>query len=437
MNIIEQLYASLDQRKRPEDIADLILQLEDLKLGGSEQITLKVAAQRSLRLGAWNYTSMSEDFFSPTGAKQQVEKANDLFATAYRLSPQDCEDPKVLEAFIRHLSAEIKKPFGANDYKRERLNKEQREELGLDISRRKYNKLFRHLIHLEEKLESILKEQEKRRLTQIGKSGLAYMLTPDEFGSDIQTAAFIAYFTARNNLRSEFTIFGQQSPFDNIAHMLFKKCESSHTTNWWAIAHVFPKPEVLQQLSETQRGQLLGYWFSILQESSEILENVWHQSDINRETMVVQRGNDSSTWNNTANTWNKARDNWIALLYAMGMESMLDSICFGKVLRLMAADVVAWHLSSGGQLDPDTKVWRDLPLPWEVISGEETCTKADIESICQKHGVHPEKKAWTLARPYKKVVEFRPTPELVHGVSISNPHLAKILRSAKFFSGKS
>jgi hypothetical protein len=34
------------------------------------------------------------------------------------------------------------------------------------------------------------------------------------------------------------------------------------------------------------------------------------------------------------------------------------------------------------------------------------------------------------------VVPFQPTPELVHGVAVSNPYLAKILKQHKYFSGK-
>src|SRR5215470_5225211 len=101
--------------------------------------------------------------------------------------------------------------------------------------------------------------------------------------------------------------------------------------------------------------------------------------------------------------------NWWAIAHVFP-----DSVCFGKVLRLMAADVAAWHRLSGGDLDPDTKVWREVPLPWEVLSGDAGCTRAMVEAICHKHGVDPVKKGWT-ASTRKKVAEFRPTPELVHG----------------------
>jgi hypothetical protein len=89
-----------------------------------------------------------------------------------------------------------------------------------------------------------------------------------------------------------------------------------------------------------------------------MLKEVWERNNINRETMIVRRGNDSNTWNNTAGAWDKARASWIALLQAMGMTEELDSMCFGKVLRLMAAEVASWHRLSGGELEQDTK---DLP----------------------------------------------------------------------------
>ncbi|HEY9883897.1 MAG TPA: hypothetical protein V6C98_09855, partial [Thermosynechococcaceae cyanobacterium] len=43
---------------------------------------------------------------------------------------------------------------------------------------------------------------------------------------------------------------------------------------------------------------------------------------------------------------------------------------------------------------------------------------------------------WTVPRPSGKPVAFTSTPELVHGVSVANPALAKVLRRAGFFSGK-
>jgi hypothetical protein len=230
--------------------------------------------------------------------------------------------------------------------------------------------------------------------------------------------------------------FGQQRPYDEIADMLFTRCKQrDDKANWWAIAHVFPEAFALAQLTDAQKGRLLGAWLSALYDIASLLKEVWERGGINRETMVVRRGNDSSTWNNTAGAWNKARGSWIALLQAMGMTEELDSMCFGKVLRLMAADVAAWHRLSGGELEPDTKVWNEVPLPWEALSGEAGCNRAMVEAICRKRGVDPVKKGWTAAAQ-KPVAEFRPTPELVHGVTVSAPQLAAAIRKAGWFSGK-
>lgn len=433
---MQWLYLSLNQRRRPEDVADTILELLKNDLNRTEKTCLYQAAKGSLKQSFLSYTSMLQNFAVPIGLQRQVSKAMELFETAYPLDAQACDHPDAVEQFIRHISQEIHKSFGSNDFKADRLNRQARFECGMEISKRRYNKLFRHLTRMETKLNKLISELKKLMFTKVGKSGLAHLLSQKDFLKDRNSACFIAYYVARSNLRSEFTIYGQQRPYDEIADMLFKRCQNKSKTNWWAIAHAYPTQEVLFHLSDGQKGELLGRWYGILEEIAQLLKIVWERSNINRSTMIVRLGDDSSTWNNTASAWNTARNNWISLLYATGSEEILQSICFGKVLRLMAADVVAWHYSAGGHLDPDTAVWNELPLPWEVLSGQQFCNLGMVESICRKHNVDPEKKGWTLPRPYGKPVAFTPTPELVHGVSVSNPALAEVLRRAGFFSGK-
>lgn len=79
-------------------------------------------------------------------------------------------------------------------------------------------------------------------------------------------------------------------------------------------------------------------------------------------------------------------------------------------------------------------VWNDLPKPWDVMDGQMQCNRALIEATCARHGVHG--KGWIAPRP-KSVEAFTPTPELVHGVTVSSPDLAKVLRSCGYFSGPS
>src|SRR5262249_21422034 len=159
-----------------------------------------------------------------------------------------------------------------SDFKQHRLNGEQRAARGLDVSRRRYNKLFRLLGRLEAKLRTYLRELRKSDFTRVGKSRLATRLSEDEFAKDPASAAFVAYFAARCNLRSVFTNTAQQRPYDEIADMLFQRLKRDpHRTNWWAVAHIFPDVEVLARLTDAQKGELLGRWLVLLRDISELL----------------------------------------------------------------------------------------------------------------------------------------------------------------------
>ncbi|STC93134.1 hypothetical protein [Chryseobacterium carnipullorum] len=58
-----------------------------------------------------------------------------------------------------------------------------------------------------------------------------------------------------------------------------------------------------------------------------------------------------------------------------------------------------------------------------------------IVEACRKADIDPEKSGWIAPRTHQ-VSPFKPTPELVHGVTVSNPFLASVLRKNKYFSGK-
>jgi hypothetical protein len=431
------LFDTVAQRRRPEDVAQMVLEELGDALSRSERRILERAAQGSLKRGLISATSMMEVFHPPLAPERQVFKAMELFKGAASLTAAECADPARVEGFIRQLSPLLHKSLGRSQFKDDRLNRQQREAAGLELSRRRYNKLFRLLGRLEEKLRKYAREQRKYEFTRIGKSSLATRLTWEVFSRDRDAACFIAYYTARCNLRSQFTISSQERPYDEIAEMLLDRCKrAGASTNWWAIAHVFPEAWVLAQLTDAQKGMLLGTWHSVLSDIAELLREIWKTSDIQLDTMIVRRGNDSTTWNNTASAWNKARASWLALLHAMGQEELLDTLCLGKVMRLMAADVAFWHSTEDDGLDPNTHVWAELPRPWDVLSGVVLCTRKQVERVCLKHKVDPVKAGWT-APLQRRAVAFRPTPELVHGVTVSSPQLATLLRKAGWFSGKS
>jgi hypothetical protein len=433
---LRALYESLGERRRPEDVAETIREVLGDSLTAAERRRLEVAARGSLRRRLFGYTSMLQDFARPVGMDRQVARAGELFQSAYPLSEDLCSDPEAVEEFLHAIGKEIGKQWGASDFKHHRLTGEEREGRGIELSRRGYNKRFRLLARMEAKLATLIRELKKRDLQMVGKSGLATRLSWDEFAADADAACFVAYYTARRNLRSEFTISGQQRAYDEVAEMLFRRCVRNPGASWWAVAHVYPRVEVFSRLSERQAGELLGRWFAVLQEVAAVLSSLWAASDFDRQTMVVRRGNDSTTWNNTAGAWNTARDSWIALLHALGLEDLLERFLPGKAMRLIAGDVAAWHRSSGSTGDPNIAVWAELPLPWEVLAGDQPCTRSTVLAACARHGLDPEKSGWTQPRPHGAIAPFRPTPELVHGVTVANPYLAGHLRKLGYFSGK-
>jgi hypothetical protein len=402
----------------------------------AERRLIRKAASGALRHTKGGFSSMTEDFARPVGMASQLVTAYTLFDAVPQLAPGAADDPAAVGPFLAAAGQTIGKALGANDFKADRLNRAARKAAGLDLSKRQYNKRFRLLTRMEAKRDRLARELRKRFFTLVSKSRLASQVPWEEFATDPVSACFTAYYTARCNLRSEFTISGQQRPYDEIADALFAVCKRTLSANWWTVAHAFPDREVLARLDDGRKGRLLARWFGVLEDVAGFLREVWEANRFDRATMIVRRGNDSSTWNATAGAWNKARESWIALLHALDADELLDAVCPGKVLRLMAADVAYWHRSAGGGLDPDTSVWAELPFPWDVLAGRAECPRSLVEEVCGRHGVDPVEKGWTAPRPGRAVAAFRPTPELVHGVTVGHPGLAYILRKAGFFSGK-
>ncbi|CAM2070245.1 hypothetical protein SCOR_33025 [Sulfidibacter corallicola] len=434
---MQDLYDSLFQRPRPEDVARLILDQHAACLPERVVHNLAVAAQRSLKNPNYHYySSMSATFHEPKGFANKADLFEVLFPELEPFPRQDESKAPVVGAYLTSAGRVISKEFGKNSFLHDRLDKFQRKAAGLDISKKQYNKRFRFLRRMEAKLERLMRNKELADLVYKGHSGLTTDLLFETFAQDEATACFIAYYVSRCNLRSEFVARPQTRAYDRIAAALFEACTASETANWFAIGHVYPKPAVLARVTDTQKGVLLSRWYQVLETCAGYLKQVWERSSINRRTMIVRRGNDSSTWNLLASAWSRARSHWIALNYAMGTEDILDEMCFGKVLRLMAADLVWYHSAVGNELEGDTPVWASLPLPWEVFEGKARCTRTMVERVCREHDIDPVRKGWVAPRPAHEPVSFTFTPELVHGVAVGHPGLANILKRIGAFSGK-
>jgi hypothetical protein len=279
--------------------------------------------------------------------------------------------------------------------------------------------------------------QESRRLVLVSRSGFAFRITPQRFAQDPLTAMFIAYYTARKNERREFSLSGRANAVDHLADALLADALASADADVEMLAWVYPRPQVLARLNAEQLGRLLGDWHKVMAGTAEQLKVAWPgDENVNRMTMVVRRGMDSSTWNTMASAYNAARSAWIGCVAAAGALPLLEPNLPGKVMRLMAADLVRWHSASGGAVDPNTTVFARLPLPWQVLEGTTACTTADVRAACAEASLDPDTSGWTAPRPDGAVAEFRPTPELVHGVAVADPAWAALLRSSGAFSGK-
>ena len=426
--VLRDLHRSLDERWRPEDVAQKIVAILDLS--DVERRTIELAANA----GRENfYFTMSRDFHRPGGMSRQLKVASELFGRTVTFTPDDVEQ---IEAWIKESEQAIGKTFGHNDFKYDRLPKPDRKKAGIDISRRQYNKRFRLAVRLEHKARKLAREQFKRSLTLASKNRLAAKINWEDFSSDVNSACFIAYYVARCNLRSLFTNKSQARPYDEICEALMKRCNRQpEWTNWWSIAHVLPNEEIVRHLDDEQKGVLLAEYFNLMNEAAGFLKELWDGNEFN-EDMVVRKGNDSTTWNLAAGAWNKLREGWFSLMYALGLLDAVELMCPGKVLRLMAADVAFWHRSSGGGVHNDTLVWKEIPLPWQVFSGDAQCPMSLVEAVCAKHGLDPVKSGWSAPKPDCTVEKFEPTPELVHGVVVASPLMAAVFRKAGVFSGK-
>jgi hypothetical protein len=430
-DVFESLYDCLRRRPRPEDVAQIVEDALGPALRPDEARVLSLASRHSLRKGVAAWSSMADSFFRAPGADRQVQAVSSLFGIAVP-DALDCTDPDRVLDFLAAVAPLVAWQVGAHG--QPRLDRAGREAAGVAYRKRAYNKRFRLLKRLEQKLVRMARNERIYGYTRLGKGGFVLDIALDDLRRDLPTACFVAYYVARLGLRSAFANGPQERAFDEVSATLFGVARRSPSCDWFTIAQVRPDAEVLARLSDGQRGILLGRAFGVLEEMADLLAEQWSRLPVDRATLVVRRGSDSSTWNQIAGGWNRAREHWISLLYAMNLDHVLESICPGKVLRLMAADVARWHQASGGGLHPDTKVWAALPLPWEVLAGRATCGRERVLSACREAGVLTG--GWVMPRGERKPVPFKPTPELVHGVAVASPALAATLRQARWFSGK-
>lgn len=453
----------------PEAVCGLILQVPGVGLLPAQQRVLRRAAgSRQAR-----YLSMSDDFDRPVPAVHKVQVLLRLLGkdVPAGLQARMAGDPWRLVGELQVLA-----PFvgwdPAKDYAG-RLTRRDLAELGNPLvdggfpqSKRQYNRLVRHLLRTQVRAYRMQQQVLLRQLVTVGRSGLAYSITVDEMRGDPAGACFVAYWVAQRNRRRAFTVAGRDNPFDAVAAGLLARCRTAGS-DWWMIARAYPDPEVVARLSAARQGELMGQWFGFMRLAGELMhglydawpvrevepnlpDRVWAARPglmptreargartakvVDLTTMVVTKGVDSSTWNTVAQAYNAARAGWINCLAAAGALELLDATCPGKAMRLMAGDLVAGL--HGGAVDAETRVWAALPPPWEVLDDTSRIGRDTVEWACRQVGVDPEVKGWTAPRRTGQVADWKPTPDLVHGIAVGDPLWAGLLRRSGVFSGK-
>lgn len=367
------LHESLSTRLRPEDVLATIVRGRPSAVPEDLRRHFRAAGSGKK---PYRYSLMPSDFHRPVGGQRQLDSL--ARATGLAISA-DANDPQSLCGVVNYAADHL----GGNGRK---LTKEQRREAGIELSGRKYRRQWRAMRRLHYKVETLGRQQTMRNLEFIGRSGFASTITLDRFAADPRAAHFIAYWVARKNLRRQFTLDSRANPMDEVAAWFLRQCVDAEGTDWEMIAMACPNPGVIQRLTPEQLGEMLGRWFHVMTQCAGYMKEAW-PADADKWTMIVRRGQDSSTWNTMASAYNSARASWLACLTAMGAEELLATMCPPKAMRLMAADLVYWHSSASGDIDPNTHVWALLPMPWEVISGEQCCARAFVERACKVAGL--------------------------------------------------
>jgi hypothetical protein len=478
--ILHRLYRGLRERRPPQDVAVDIVDLGAqrwLSAVGTRDLYALMRHQRA-RQGSTG-SSMPAAWRRHPGVGRAYEAAHSAVAavalTAGRPQPgtADPADPASLRRWLGTalpllgLSAEqpwparptrprrpvpmtswtggtyhgLRKPAGARGDRgghadaRDRMDAVTRREMLPGVPVRVYRRAVRSVLHLQQRTEVLAAERDREASVAFGKARLAYLVTEEDFVACPATAAFTAYYVARLNMRTVFTSGRQARPMDTLAEQLLAAALAAPTCRPWVAASVLTRWAVLDRLDDTQCGTLMGLYYEQLAASARALRSAY---DPRRDPtdMIMRMGDDSSTWNTATRAFNQARTGWLNLMRGLGYDDVVEATCPGKVPALVAADVAAWHRLEGRDQHTDVRVWADLPLPWDVVLGDDTCSAELVRAACLRYGVDPEAAGWT--QPYRQGSPELPAParDLVHGVTVSSPLLAGVLRRIGVFSGQ-
>lgn len=414
------LHEALTARYRPEDVASACGRILAARLTDSERQILGRASRHAERRSL-----MSDDWERPTMPRKQVELVATLFGSVAQPLP-DVTDPSAIRAWAQRLGSRVAWTEG-------QYRVPSRAEMDTGIgSRRSSVRAWRALGRLSGRVDQYDWTLARYRFATSGRSGFASEIALSEVEADADAACFAAYFSARVNVRRRFTLSGKDNPMDEVATMLFDRL--TEESDWWLVARVTPTVDAIGHLSDGHRGELIGRYTNLMRETALTLARLDSAVPADRKGWVVRRGQDSDTWNLAAQAYNRARDSWLNVLEATNLtDDVLAGFCPPKAMRLMAADLVYWHR---GELDPNTAIAAALPFVGDVFARDVRCTRGLVIAVCRDLGLDPYTSGWAGRRAARAASDFVPTPELVHGVTVSDPIVAAVLRRAGVWSAK-
>ena len=401
----QELHRSIEERWRPEEVAAaatlLLPELRDLLRPASRYSWGDARFDRYGRPGFRGH-SISLGVLASLGLPSDLDAAIGL---------------------LEHETGLI------SDDLRDRMPSPVRRQAGIKISRRAYMRQCRVLLSLRRKRAAVVSRGRFSRWERVAQSGWALDLGLESFMRLTPvTRVFVAYYVARRQRQSVFSGSGQDAAWDRVSDNLFPLITPAP-----CLGLIFPHKDVLRSMTDAGRTMLLFKGYAELFAMAQVMGALWLSLGADRATMEVQRGMNSSDWNILAGAWNGVRSLWISLIYACGREEDLDRLLPGKAMRLMASDVMAWHRSLGDDEGPDVKVFKQLPLPWDVVLGREVCGRELVLTAISRARV---KDTWTKPREPQPPVPTKITNALVHGVAAESPELADMLRRAGWFAGK-
>lgn len=421
------LAASLKRRTPTFDVAENILALDVVRRPSETWRELASLAER--QPWGWSY-AMNDDFDRPVLPERQLGTFAALFPEV-GIDVAIADVPALL-ALVDEALADL----GADRF--ESAGKALSEWRSIEDSRwgrKPLHKRLRFLRRFEERIANLDAGQRLRRASMQAKSRLAYEVDADS--CDDLTLAMIAYLASRANRRSLFMLGSQSKAVDTVVAALTSRMERSKTTNWAQVALVRPVPKVIKRLDAKERGNLLGRFHAAMIDSAGALAGLWGTlPERMRDEMVMVRGVDSSRWNAFAGSYNTMRAAWIAAVGASGFDGWLDRYCPGKAPRLMASDLAWWYRNSGRELHEDTRMFRELPRPWDVIAGVSELNRDGIRAAAKRVGIKPDDSGWVGPRATAEIEVPEPEQALVHGIAVADPGLAYRLRRAGVYSGR-